>query len=33
LRPLIVLALSLVAFAVNVTTVIGFTVARFYNGD
>ena len=31
--PLIVLTLSLVVFAVHVPTLIGFTVARFYEPD
>jgi hypothetical protein len=31
--PLVLLTLSLVVFAVNVPTLIGFNVARFYDGD
>ena len=31
--PLIVLTLSLAVFAIHVPTLIGFTVARFYDGD
>jgi hypothetical protein len=31
--PLVVLTLSLVVFAVHVPTLIGFTVARFYEPD
>ena len=31
--PLVVLTLSLVVFAVHVPILIGFTVARFYEGD
>ena len=31
--PLIVLTLSLVVFALHVPTLVGFTVARFYDGQ